>query len=136
MAEADVSSVCGAEEGDEGGSAGKEEVGTGKMSEEALRDRQQLKKDTREDDSLVVARRLADEGKEGYEWKNGLLYKRQRDTQDTEIRRLCLPDAVRKRCLTLVHDQFGHRGYKKVAQDLSRLFYRPSLWKDVRVHGQ
>jgi len=114
-----VSSVCGVGEGDNGGNAEKREDGIGKVSEEVVKDRQQLEKDTLADNSLAVAQRLARENKEGYAWKDGLLYKCQSDAQGSEIRRLCLPDTMRKRCLTLVHDQFGHRGYKKVAQDLS-----------------
>ena len=33
----------------------------------------------------------------------------------------------------LAHD---HKGYKRVAQDIYRLFYWPSLWKDLRRHCQ
>ena len=33
--------------------------------------------------------------------------------------------------MVMAHDKFGHRGKNKVAQDLARLFYWPSLWRDV-----
>ena len=101
---------------------------------EAVKDRQQLADDTLADNSLTTARRLADAEAEGYEWNDGLLYKCYIDPGGTEVKRLCLPVTVRPRCITLTHDQFGHRGYKRVAQDLSKVFYWPSLWRDVRRH--
>jgi len=34
----------------------------------------------------------------------------------------------------LAHEKFGHSGKNKVGKDLARLFYWPSLWRDVAVH--
>jgi len=36
--------------------------------------------------------------------------------------------------LVLVHDKFGHSGKNKVAKDLCRTFYWPSLWAYVAAH--
>ena len=49
-------------------------------------------------------------------------------------KRLCVPQPLRDKCMILAHDCFGHRGKNKVAQDLARLFYWPSLWRDVPTH--
>ena len=93
---------------------------------------QQLRDETLTDSSVTALRKLADGNKEGYEWKDGLLYR----CQENKTMRLCLPKTTRDICLTLAHEQFRHRGYNKVANDLCRLFYWPSLWKVARKHCQ
>ena len=49
-------------------------------------------------------------------------------------KKICLPIHFREKCMVLAHDQFGHRGKNKVAQDLARLFYWPCLWCYVAGH--
>ena len=103
-----------------------EEQGAEVVAEELGKDdfdRQWLAKETLIDNSLDAHRKLADLNKEGYLWSEGLLYKSQTGDNNAEDKRLYLPSVARSRCLTLAHDQFGQRGYKRVAQDICRLFY-------------
>ena len=67
---------------------------------------------------------------------NSLLFKSQIDPGGKKHKRLCVPSTARLKCLTHAHENFGHRGYKKVASDLSRLFYWPSIRKYVRKHSK
>ena len=46
----------------------------------------------------------------------------------------CLPKLFGEKCLILTHDKFEHRGTNKVAQDIAKKLFRPSLWSDTRVH--
>ena len=129
------SSVVEEVEGDSGLVAG-EVQRTAQTLPEGVTDRRQLVEDTLTDVTLKAARKLADTSSEGYMWKVGLLFKCQLEPGGSEVKRLCLPASVRERCMTLVHDWFSHRGYRKVAEDLSRLFYWPSLWRDTRAHDK
>ena len=126
----DVAEEGGQEDSADRGVAGQSDLG------KVVTSTQQLRKYTLTDESLTAVRKLADKHREGYEWENGLLYKCQKEGRDLQTKRLCLPKSARERCLTLTHEQFGHRGYRKVAEDLGKLFYWPSLWRDVRKHCQ
>ena len=110
--------------------------GTAQMLPEWVTDRCQLVEDTLTDVTLKAARKLTDTSSEGCIWEDGLLFKCQLEPGGSEVKRLCLPASVIDRYMTLAHDQFGHRGYTKVAEDLSRVFYWPSLWRDARAYNK
>ena len=110
--------------------------GTTQECPDGVTDRRQLVEETLTDVTLKAARALANTSSEGYMWEDGLLFKCQLEPGGSEVNKLCLPVSVRERCMALAHDRFGHRGFKKVAKDLSRLFYWPSLRRDVRAHNK
>ena len=132
----DDSYVVEEEEGDQEDGADSVEKGP---SEESLievvnKSRDELVKALHEDHSLHSIRKLADREENGYKWEEGLLMKYQLDPLGKLCRKMCVPKPFRDKCMVLAHDQFGHRGKNKVAQDLARLFYWPSLWRDVAEH--
>ena len=49
---------------------------------------------------------------------------------------ICVPTSQRQRLMTLAHDKFGHLSRNKVVQHITKSFYWPTLWRDVRVHVQ
>ena len=89
---------------------------------------------TKEDPSLDSIKQLAKREANGYKWEERLLFKYQLDQFGNSTRRLCVPLPFRDKCMVMAHDNFGHKGKNKVAQDLARLFYWPSLWRDVTTH--
>ena len=123
-------------EGETGDGAAQVEAGT---LEESLEipfndSRDELVRALTEDHSLDSVKRLADREANGYKWEDGLIMKYQLDSLGQSCKKLCVPAPFRDKCMVLAHDQFGHRGKNKVAQDLARLFYWPTLWRDVAAH--
>ena len=96
--------------------------------------REELAKLTNSDKSLEVARKLAREGKNGYSWQKGLLFKHRLDDLGRNYKQLCLPQEYRARCMSLAYERFGHRGKHKCAEDIMQYFYWPTLWRDVSHH--
>ena len=90
-------------------------------------------KETLVDETLAPLRKLADYGNRGYFWE-ALLFRSRLDDSGRNIRQLCLQKGYRDKVLTLAHDNFGHRGKNKVAKDLGRFFYWPSLWRNTADH--
>ena len=123
-------------EGETGNGAA--QVGAGTL-EESLEipfndSRDELVRALTEDHSLDSVKRLADREANGYKWEDGLIMKYQLDFLGQSCKKLCVLAPFRDKCMVLAHDQFGHRGKNKVAQDLARLFYWPTLWRDVAAH--
>ena len=96
--------------------------------------REELIKAIADDHSLTSIKELAEKEANGYRWEEGLLLKYQLDQFGKSTKRLCVPQKFREKCMVLAHNKFGHRCKNKVAQDLARLFYWPSLWRDVATH--
>jgi len=88
---------------------------------------------TLNDKTLDNLRYLADRTAEGFAWENGLLFKHQLNQCEDSTRRLCVPLPNRKMCMIVAHDMFGHSGKNKIGKDLARLFYWPSLCKDISL---
>ncbi len=77
-----------------------------------------LKKEVMEDDSLKSCRELGDIKRNGYVWKDGLLFHEMVDETDQTLCRLVLPRPRRQKILRLAHDHSGHVGVKKVKASL------------------
>ena len=118
-----------------------EELATLKLSEleTAVREddvsqRERMRLATLADETLAPVRKLADGEQRGYSWENGLLFRYRLNEFGINFRQLCLPKEYRAKCLQMAHDNFGHRGKNKVAQNLSQFFFWPTLWKDSADH--
>ena len=129
----DVSYVVEEEEGVLEDSADSIGEGTGDecLGEIVNQSREELIKALHEDHSLDSLSKLADREDNGYRWEDQILVKYQLDMLGQTCKKICVPKPFRNKCMTLAHDQFGHRGKNKVAKDLARLFYWPCLWRDV-----
>jgi len=93
-----------------------------------------IAKMTSEDDTLKVARTLADREQNGFKWDEGLLFKYTLDQLGNPSKRLCVPKPLRLKCLSMAQEKFGHSGKNKVGRDLAKSFYWPSLYSDVAAH--
>ena len=90
-----------------------------------------LARDIWDDKSLAFASRLAGNGRKGFCWSKGLLFRHKVDDLGRNIRQLCLPESHRSRCMELAHERFGHRRKEKCTLDILRYFYWLTVWKDV-----
>jgi len=70
-------------------------------------ERKVLVKETKEDDSLKVAKGLADKELEGYSYKDGVLMRARIDRLGNVKNQICLPKPLREGCLSLAHSKFG-----------------------------
>jgi len=80
--------------------------------------REKLVRLTSIDKSLEAARRLAQEGKNGYSWSDGLLFRHRLEALGKNYRQLCLLQEYMVKCMSLSHECFGHRGKQKCAEDI------------------
>jgi len=87
---------------------------------------------TKTDDTLKVARSLGERNKEGYQYKNGVLLRCRLDRQGQVKEQICLPEKLRKECLSLAHTRFGHQGRNKMQALISPFFYWPTLSRDCQ----
>jgi hypothetical protein len=93
----------------------------------------------KEDESLQVVRRLADEGTQTphtFIHEGGLLYRiwrRKGHSEDSSIQQLVLPHKCRQQVLRLAHSisLSGHFGRKKTFNHIALCFYWPTMHKDV-----
>ena len=95
-----------------------------------------LREDTVTDTSLNTMRELANKEKQGYSWKAGLIIRRCLDDLGRVKTQICLPTSQRQHVMTLAHEKFGHLSRNLVVQHITKSFYWPTLWKDVRLHVQ
>ena len=79
-------------------------------------------------------RNLADKEQQGYSWKAGLVIRERLDDLGRVKKQICIPVSHRKRIMTLAHENFGHLSRNSVVKHITKSFYWPTLWKDVRVH--
>ena len=96
--------------------------------------RAMLAEATKADQTLAMARALADELSEGYYLNQGLLFRSRFDVLGDNINQLCLPLQYWTRCLTHAHNQFGHAGRNKMCLHIKKFFHWPSLTADVSHH--
>ena len=99
-------------------------------------DNSKLREDTVSDDSLKTMRNLADKEQQGYSWKAGLVIRERFDDLGRVKKQICVPVSHRKCIMTLAHENFGHLSQNSVVKHITKSFYWPTLWKDVRVHVQ
>ena len=84
------------------------------------------------DKSLDVCRALAQRGRAGYYFRDGILYRRDR-LLGQEYEQLCLPNTRRAQALKLAHSVYGgHLASKKTKARLKLTFTWPTLAADVR----
>ena len=99
-------------------------------------DNAKLREDTISDDSLKTMRNLADKKHQGYSWKSGLVIRERLDDLGRVKKQICIPTSQRHRLMTLAHEKFGHLSRNSVVKHITKSFYWPTLWKDVRMHVQ
>ena len=95
-----------------------------------------LREDTVSDESLKTMRNLADNNQQGYSWKAGLVTRERLDDLGRVKTQICVPTDHRARLMTLAHENFGHLSRNSVVKHISKSFYWPTLWRDVRIHVQ
>ena len=95
-----------------------------------------LREDTLTDESLKTMRSLADSNQQGYSWKSGLIVRERLDDLGRVKRQICVPTNHRANLMTLAHENFGHLSRNSVVKHISKSFYWPTVWKDVRIHVQ
>jgi len=96
--------------------------------------REELVKTSLADTTLAAIRKLAKQVSNGYQLEDVLLMKYQLDEVGQTSKRLCVPQPFRNSCMEVARDKFVHRGKNKVAVDIARNFYWPSLWRDVAAY--
>jgi hypothetical protein len=85
------------------------------------------------DDTLRSARSLAQRGKGGFFYKDGLLMHKER-ILGQEFTQLCLPLRRRTQVLELGHELGAHLGPKKTSQRIRMSFYWTNLTDDCKKH--
>ncbi len=90
-----------------------------------------LREEVKEDDTLKHCRELGSLKKNGYIWKNELLFQEMEDDTGNLLSRLVLPVGRRKRVVSLAHDFTGHVGVRRTKQLLNSRFTWPGMGKDV-----
>ncbi len=95
---------------------------------------EKLKRETAEDGTLRHCRELANDGKMGYSYKDGLLFHRVVDEVLGARERLVLPKVRRDAVLRLAHDQMGHVGGKKMRELVNSRFTWPGLGADIDAY--
>ena len=108
------------------------EITTPKYSE----DNAKLREESLTDEGLKTMRELANNNQQGYSWKSGLIIRERLDDLGRVKTQICIPTSQRQKLMTLAHEKFGHLSRNLVVQHITKSFYWPTLWKDVRVHVQ
>jgi len=81
-----------------------------------------LRRKVHEDKTLGVWRDLADKRERGFNWRNGLLVKKELDSMSQPITLIILPKPYRSKVLNLAHEKCGPFAKKKTAQLIRRFF--------------
>ncbi len=95
-----------------------------------------LSEEVKEDDNLKQCRELGTLKRNGYVWRNELLFQEMIDDAGNLLNRLVLPVGRRKRVLSLAHDFTGHVGVCRSRQLLNSRFTWPGMGKDVLEYVQ
>ena len=95
---------------------------------------EEIRKLTREDETLEIWKALADKGEKGFSWNEGLLVKRVLDCMFKLVNLIILPTQYRTKVLHLAHEKSGHFARRKTLQLIRRSFLWPLLAKDVSDH--
>ena len=99
--------------------------------QEEASDKLRLSSQQEEDLTLARIRQLAEDGKDGYSWKDKVLVHRMDDTMSE---RVGIPEKRRKGILMAFSNKLrGHFSYKKTVATLARLFTWPGISKDTKA---
>ncbi len=90
-----------------------------------------LREEVKENDTLKHCRELGSLKKNGYIWKNELLFQEMEEDTGNLLSRLVLPVGRRKRVVSLAHDFTVHVGVRRTKQLLNSRFTWPGMGKDV-----
>jgi len=88
---------------------------------------------TKTDESLHVAKGLAERRQEGYRYVDGVVIRTRMDRTGDSKDQICLPKPLRNECMRLAHTKFGHMGRNKMCQLIKPYFYWPNLFKDCQL---
>jgi len=117
----------------EGESSGGRADGEHELIIEGIKgNRSMLIEATKTDETLKVARGLGEMNREGYRFKDGVLMRSRLNKQGSVREQICLPQGMRKECLTLAHTRFGHQGRNKMQGLIVPYFYWPTLSRDCQ----
>lgn len=97
------------------------------------KDRREMKRAQREDDTLKDLRDQADSGNSCYTIRRRLLYKKSINHLGEDTLLLVLPRECRRRAFKMAHTvpMAGHFGSRKTVKKLTQCFYWPQISKDV-----
>ncbi len=96
-----------------------------------MSDVSKLSEEVKEDDTLKQCRELGSLKRNGYVWRNELLFQQMIDDAGNLLSWLVLPVGRQKRVLSLAHDFTGHVGDRRTKQLLNSRFTWPGMGKDV-----
>jgi hypothetical protein len=82
------------------------------------------------DDSLKACRSMADNNKNGYYWKDGILFHKDRVLNQI-VEQLVVPQSRRRNIVEFAHNSCFHQGHKKTSERIRFSFTWPSLKSDV-----
>ena len=129
-------SVVAEAEGDlQGGSAeGEGDMGMLMDSMTQEEPRPMLVQAIEEDPSLATARALAKSQTEGYQVRDGIVFRTRLDKFGDARDQICLTKSYRTNCMKMAHDNFGHQGHNKMIDLIRPYFYWPTITKDCLSH--
>lgn len=130
----EVEASSGSQSEDREGKDGEEVEITGLEKIRQTASRKEMTAETKCDESLSHWRKWADDNTMGFRWSEGLLMRTRLNEWGEASDQLCIPKPYRKKCIILAHDAFGHRGKKRVYQDLAKFFAWPNMSSDVANH--
>ncbi len=90
-----------------------------------------LRYEVEEDESLKVCRELANKQLNGYIWKDNMLFHELIDSSGDISCRLVLPTNRRESVLSLAHDKCGQVGVKAMRRIINKRFTWPGLGRDI-----
>ena len=97
-------------------------------------DREHLRKEQEEDETLSRVREWANKAEKGYAWEDGLLIHTMDTPASLTWKRIVVPESRRKALLKLAHCSMlgGHISHSKTTQLLNRKFTWPNMSREVK----
>ncbi len=104
-------------------------LGSPNVVEESEKDK--LRADVDQDETLSQCKELATRSMNGYAWEDGLIFHECIDDNGDTLKRLVLPVCRRQKIFNLVHDKSGHIGVKGMRKLLNRRSTWPGMGCDI-----
>ncbi len=104
-------------------------LGSPNVVEESEKDK--LRADVDQDETLSQCKELVTRSMNGYAWEDGLIFHECIDDNGDTFNRLVLPVCRRQKILNLVHNKSGNIGVKGMRKLLNRRFIRPGMGCDI-----